>query len=525
MAFYAPMLSADKRQLVMMKATTAPETDSSWANVDTGILVTKDEVSSMWAFEHDKVAYDFDASDAAATDPDTVWTNEANAFDEDDGTDATCATNGTSTTNETKGEGTGAPASGDTIGGVSIMVRALNTSSDVLGLLVTTDAGGETLLNTTQALTTDVVDYSFVLTVPSGGWTWAKIQALEVTYWKNSGAGTLTVSRGQAIVTVDSDIYIATQESLTGRIALHVFGTTTDLWTLKNDEVAVIGDHADFDDVPDVIGVTLAVRPSGDVVAVFTVQNSGSSQDELLFNVRSNTSGTISWGTVTTFRTGERAQNPCLMGVIKQGVDIGRPGFSWRAGATPQLKGETINADNTLGGLTTLDSGMDTADLVVAPGVINTRFGTNNGWVPFIDEANDITFAEIEIKRALGAETIHLAVSDVAVEGNGRTAVPFVVACAVISPDNEVFLIYVDDTFQDLWMTSNVADGGGVDCEIIDAITVTRLSANYLASTIGILYLDTTVKYKEVEMTVPALALLSSAEYPDQNYYIGPYSI
>ena len=56
--------------------------------------------------------YYFDASDAGPTDNDAVWTDDANAFDGDEGTLASTTTVGTQTTNELRGEGTNAPATG-----------------------------------------------------------------------------------------------------------------------------------------------------------------------------------------------------------------------------------------------------------------------------------------------------------------------------------------------------------------------------------------------------------------------------
>jgi hypothetical protein len=106
--------------------------------------------------------YYFDGSDAAATDPDVVWTNETNADDGSTATDATSITAGTATTNEIKIEGTNAPASG---GNISLVKARIY--------------GGHSGLQEWGAWQN--------LSIPSGGWTWAKIQALEVGIFGTNG--------------------------------------------------------------------------------------------------------------------------------------------------------------------------------------------------------------------------------------------------------------------------------------------------------------------------------------------------
>jgi hypothetical protein len=99
--------------------------------------------------------YYMDGSDVAANDPNAVWTNETNADDGDTGTDASTTDSHTITDGNLDIEGTNAPASGGTITNV-------------------------------RARTHDGTNYSNyqILDIPSGGWTWAKVQALEsVSYY------------------------------------------------------------------------------------------------------------------------------------------------------------------------------------------------------------------------------------------------------------------------------------------------------------------------------------------------------
>lgn len=125
-----------------------------------------DYLDDLWEFLTDlnPPAYFFDASDAAITDTQNAWINEANVVDADQATYGSTTDLTQSATNKNLfAEGTNAPANGAIIRGVRARMR-------VGGNLTAVDWGG------------------FVnLTVPTGGWTWAKIQALEVSVFCPSG--------------------------------------------------------------------------------------------------------------------------------------------------------------------------------------------------------------------------------------------------------------------------------------------------------------------------------------------------
>jgi hypothetical protein len=129
--------------------------------------------------------YYFDASDGGPTDPDSRWTNDANAFDGSTGTQAALATGfGSSvSSNYLMGEGTDAPGSGATIDRVVARVMSGGTSATPIPINAAIYTNGLAELLGTA---TDVMDVSSTwgsyatLSTPSGGWTWAKVQALEV---------------------------------------------------------------------------------------------------------------------------------------------------------------------------------------------------------------------------------------------------------------------------------------------------------------------------------------------------------
>lgn len=149
-------------------------------------------------------SYYFDASQAGPTDSAAVWTNDANAFDSD-ATPSTKATTTSSTITQTlDGTGTTAPTSGNPI----TQVRARTYTESIGGtgtkrIDVDVFASG---VNLGTAFGTDGAaawgSYS-VLTVPSGGWTWAKINALQVKYkpFQSLGGSTLGAYKTEVEVT------------------------------------------------------------------------------------------------------------------------------------------------------------------------------------------------------------------------------------------------------------------------------------------------------------------------------------
>ncbi len=151
-------------------------------------------------------SYLFDASDAGPTDPDNVWSNDSNAFTDDGNLANILAVEGigSATSEYLGGEGTNAPASGAAFGSVFLRLRAqAGIVSTGIGVRVTTDGASETLLSTTQTVFTALDDYYFRLATPAGGWTYAKLQALEIRFWASTADEGLFIERAFAEPTVD----------------------------------------------------------------------------------------------------------------------------------------------------------------------------------------------------------------------------------------------------------------------------------------------------------------------------------
>ena len=129
--------------------------------------------------------YYFDASGGGPTDPGGVWADDANAVDGSILTNAISSTPGSASSNYLLIEGTNAPTSGS---GISQVRARLYGSGDsfvgdttVSGPIYTNEKAE--LLGTPSAeydLDDDGWSEYVTLSAPSGGWTWAKTQALEV---------------------------------------------------------------------------------------------------------------------------------------------------------------------------------------------------------------------------------------------------------------------------------------------------------------------------------------------------------
>lgn len=140
--------------------------------------------------------YYFDESDATATDPNAVWTNDSNAFDGSTATLASTTTSGSVSSDYLKAEGTTAISAGDK---KITQVRArLYANSGGVGnsedVRIYTNNEVETLGDVTNTLTSAGWGDYTILTAPSSGWTYADLATLEARVWHNisiSGTGSV----------------------------------------------------------------------------------------------------------------------------------------------------------------------------------------------------------------------------------------------------------------------------------------------------------------------------------------------
>jgi hypothetical protein len=153
------------------------------------------------------IYYYFDASDEGPTDAQSVWMGDEDAFDGDLNTDCGGSIAGTDSNNALSGGGTTAPTSSSyTI--VSVKARYLgnpgNASND-LRAAIYTDGKSELLGTITATGSGEVWTAYTTLSTPTGGWTWAKIAALEVYLFLQAySSGVATVSYVEVAVETSS---------------------------------------------------------------------------------------------------------------------------------------------------------------------------------------------------------------------------------------------------------------------------------------------------------------------------------
>tara|TARA_R110000772_G_scaffold20466_2_gene56804 strand:+ start:94192 stop:96273 length:2082 start_codon:yes stop_codon:yes gene_type:complete len=154
--------------------------------------------------------YYFDESDATATDPNSVWTSDSNAFDGSISTNPLCSTDGSTSSNFLLAEGTNAPVNGGAISLVKARVHnrtpGVPQNSGSVEAAIYTDALGELLGTPNKDGDSPGYGSYATLSTPSGGWTWTKVQALEVKLYRTGGALANDTEPSRVEIEVTSDV-------------------------------------------------------------------------------------------------------------------------------------------------------------------------------------------------------------------------------------------------------------------------------------------------------------------------------
>lgn len=177
-----------------------PAIDYGWLGVSSDDVYGNPAMGTVTRYGH---TYYFDGSDDAVSDPNSVWTNESHITNDSiSDAGANCSTTGSTSSNYVTAGGTTAPASGGTIANVYVRVLSrIAFTSGTADIAIYTDAFGELL--TTHAMnpgSTLAWTSWEAITAPSGGWTWAKIQALEFKAYRSTGTGTVYLAHVQIYV-------------------------------------------------------------------------------------------------------------------------------------------------------------------------------------------------------------------------------------------------------------------------------------------------------------------------------------
>src|SRR3990167_247638 len=134
--------------------------------------------------------YYFNTSDVAVSDPNNVWTDDANGFDGSTSTFARTSTIGSTSSNYIMGEGTDAPTSGGTITQVRARANVWGTGivPGKCNCVFYTNGLAESLGSISLVVEPQGWTSYIVLTAPSGGWTWQKINDLEIKAYLSEGS-------------------------------------------------------------------------------------------------------------------------------------------------------------------------------------------------------------------------------------------------------------------------------------------------------------------------------------------------
>lgn len=135
--------------------------------------------------------YYFDASTDAVSDPNAVWTNPSNAFDNDIATFADCNVVGTNASNFLFAGGTNAPAADDApISQVRARLLAVCGLYGTDRAEIYTNALGELLGTATNPSGAQRWGNPVLLEKPAAGWTWQTLKDLEVKLYSTTTATT-----------------------------------------------------------------------------------------------------------------------------------------------------------------------------------------------------------------------------------------------------------------------------------------------------------------------------------------------
>lgn len=276
---------------------------------------------------------------------------------------------------------------------------------------------------------------------------------------------------------------ISYSEAVDDIFVYYQFNTTTDVWDKKQKKVrsnsAGIGEYITSD---------VSYR-TGDLLSVSRIS------DDTVKAEESADSGD-SWTFEGTLASG-----------IEGGCAISPPDGSNRTyvvtsdSSLQDVRAIAWKSDNTFGIERIPDAACDTADSVISNVVIDSA---GIAYFPYINASDKLSLADAQTAEDSPTWTTFTDISDNTVFGHGRTAVPYA-AFFIVAKTDELHVIYVDHTTQNIRHVGDVQGGGGTDTEIQTG-TVNRVSGSYFSglNTIGILYDDNdTTKFIQRSFAVP----------------------
>jgi len=217
----------------------------------------------------------------------------------------------------------------------------------------------------------------------------------------------------------------------------------------------------------------IAVRSDGDKAAFFSGEVErlkGTDYRRISYSIHEGTAwGDVS-GTIDDGGTVDYTAVAVVMGASDK-IHI-----FYKDDTNSDLYHKSLNSSNTLSSAEIVnDTALDVVNDNIIPGVYYDASGTERITIGWEDSSgNTVYTAEIDNDGTPGAEE---SASDNTVQDD-LSIVP--VACLAVDPATDtVYLVYANDADQDLYLDENVNSGGwGTDTEILDAVTVNRISGD-----------------------------------------------
>jgi hypothetical protein len=280
-----------------------------------------------------------------------------------------------------------------------------------------------------------------------------------------------------------TNIHVATQQD-GGRTAYHIFSTSSDTWTTRDEYVAFGGTVTDALYEQLYPACSIALRSDGDVIIGYGAAREGAA-DEIRYARKES-------GTWTVDVDVASATGLYYTGVVIVRGTSDRMHFFFKDLVNDRANQRTLNSANSL---ESMPSAFDTTahatgEMIFGPGFLN---GTTVK-CPYIDADGQINYVEFTSADA-PTPSINDAVSDNDVEIQNSS----IVACAVLSGTDE-YLFYSHDTDNDLYWDLN----DGADTQKVTG-TAYRVSANVYddgGTQLAYFWLDnTTEKYGAIAIT------------------------
>jgi len=331
----------------------------------------------------------------------------------------------------------------------------------------------------------------------------------QVDYTTNNGRDTVSL---WCFETTGGDIRIASVDA-DGKIYNHIFDVGVGRFFFAPDFVVT-----NKPNLAEGVGVSISERSDGDRIILYTGDDAN---DDAVFYARRE---------VTTWTTNIRVDGGSAEHFTGAVVILGvsdRMHFFYNedSGSAATAYHRSLSSSNSLD---TVDQAIDTTIVVNT----NHPFGQAVSYVsgatkvriPYVDADGSISIAKLD-SGADPTLTTDTVVSALDVKVNNGTPV----MCLAVD-GTTIHLLFSDITDTDVFHDENADDAGwGTDEEIIDAATINRISCNVYtrgAKVLAFLFLDgTTAKYCEYPLAGGSIGKLSLVEFPDQNYYVGPFEI